>query len=113
MAIRATRGPDEHDHARAQQSNGDVPDLAIVEPVVDALEHRPGENLSGIGKIKPSIDERRIALDGIEADLHHFLYMQKIGKSTGAALIDANQSSSDRDLELQPSYAIMPVREIA
>ena len=39
-------------------------------------------------------------------------YRRLVGGRTGAALVEAIQASPHRDLEIEPSRAVMPVRDV-
>lgn len=71
MAIIAAAGPDHHDHAIADITNGDVTDLAIVEAVIDSPRLHAGENQVRIdGEIEPAMLQRLSPFCRIERRRH-------------------------------------------
>jgi len=76
-----TGRPDDHHHPLADISGGDEPDLAILSPLVPPGRVLAREHPGRIGKIEPTLNQRRRALGRIERHLHEFNVTTKIDQS--------------------------------
>lgn len=52
MAVVATGGPDDDDHARFQEADCDYPRLAVIVTVVGGFEDRALDDNIGVGEIQ-------------------------------------------------------------
>jgi hypothetical protein len=60
-AGRPPHRPHQHDQPRVQPTGRDIPDLAVVDAVVDTRQVQPGENLPGPEQIEPPLAEDLLA----------------------------------------------------
>lgn len=68
MAVVATGGPDDNDHARFQETDRDYPRFAVIVTVVGGFKDRAFDDDIGIGEIQLAFGQRIVALGWVVGD---------------------------------------------
>jgi hypothetical protein len=76
-AVRATRCPDQYDHAQVEVADGDETWLAIICPIIPEGQDVAIKHLTDPRHVQAAGGQRGLALDRIEADRHGIVLLQK------------------------------------